>query len=467
MPDTAVKFVRRIWHPRVVTLQPYREVLRLPGVPRLVLFAVLARIPHATAGLVLTLHVVSSLGLGYAAAGLVATASTVGMAIGSPWRGRAVDRIGVRRAVLPSVLTEVVVWGASPWLPYAWLVVAAFVGGVLALPTFTIMRQAMSVLVPEDRRRTAFAMDSIGVEISFVLGPTLGVLVATQVSTRAAVLLVGGALVVSGIALMVIDPPTRTPGSAPGRPAEVVTGRDRPGLVGWLVPAWFTPALVGVLGATLAATIVLAGSEVSMVAVLREHDAVDLTGVVMAVWSVASLVGGLVYGAAHRELSPNLLLLWLSLLCIPVGLAGGPWWLALLIIPTGALCAPVMSATGEAVARLVPEHVRGEAMGWHGSALTVGIALGSPLAGSMIDLAGPVAGFAVSGVVGVLLALVGLALHRRGAGGGLTDPLVRPASPGADLPGTDLPGTDLPGGGQPRRDPQDERDGTAAAAVCR
>ncbi|MFN8076365.1 MAG: hypothetical protein U0Q15_13225 [Kineosporiaceae bacterium] len=94
-----------------MTLQPYREVLRLPGVRRLVLFAVLARVPHATAGLVLTLHVVTTLGLGYGAAGVVATASTVGMAIGSVWRGRAVDRLGLRRAVLPSVLAEFVIWG--------------------------------------------------------------------------------------------------------------------------------------------------------------------------------------------------------------------------------------------------------------------------------------------------------------------------------------------------------------------
>ncbi|MFN8076366.1 MAG: MFS transporter [Kineosporiaceae bacterium] len=299
----------------------------------------------------------------------------------------------------------------SPWLPYPALVVAAFVGGVLGLPTFTIMRQSMSVLVPADRRRTAFAMDSIGVEISFVLGPTLGVLLATQVSTRAAVLAVGAALVAAGIGLMVINPPTRTPGleHRHEQPALAPTGSR----LSRLVPPWFSPALGGVLAATLAATIVLSGSEVSMVAVLREHDAVDLTGVVMAVWSVASLAGGLVYGAVHRALSPNVLLLWLSLLCIPVGLAGGPWWLALLIIPTGALCAPVMSATGEAVAALVPERVRGEAMGWHGSALTVGVALGSPLAGSMIDLVGPVGGFAAAGSAGVVLALVGLVLHRR------------------------------------------------------
>ncbi|MGZ4651271.1 MAG: MFS transporter, partial [Kineosporiaceae bacterium] len=64
-----------------MSLAPYRRVLRRPGVLRLLLFATLARVPVTAAGVVLTLHVVTTLGLGYAAAGLVATAATVGMAI--------------------------------------------------------------------------------------------------------------------------------------------------------------------------------------------------------------------------------------------------------------------------------------------------------------------------------------------------------------------------------------------------
>jgi predicted MFS family arabinose efflux permease len=150
-----------------------------------------------------------------------------------------------------------------------------------------------------------------------------------------------------------------------------------------------------------------------MVAVLRAHDAVDLTGVVMAFWSGASLLGGVVYGAARREVSPAALLLWLSLLCLPVGLAVGPWSLALLILPTGALCAPLVSATAEAVSRLVPDGAGAEAMGWHGSAMTVGSALGAPLAGAMIDGVGPGGGFAVAGCLGAVLAVVVLMTSRR------------------------------------------------------
>jgi MFS family permease len=130
-------------------------------------------------------------------------------------------------------------------------------------------------------------------------------------------------------------------------------------------------------------------------------------------WGVASITGGLLYGAARRPLPPFVLLLGLAVLTIPVGLAPSPAWLMLAILPAGALCAPVLSATAEAVSRLVPERVRGEAMGWHGSSLTVGLAAGAPFAGAAIDRWGPWAGFAAVGGCGAAVAVVGLALAAR------------------------------------------------------
>ena len=66
------------------------------------------------------------------------------------------------------------------------------------------------------------------------------------------------------------------------------------------------------------------------------------------------------------------------------------WWLLVLaLLPAGALCAPTVAASADPVSRLVPSSARGEAMGSHGSSLTVGLALGAPLAGAAIDRGGP------------------------------------------------------------------------------
>jgi MFS family permease len=392
-----------------MTLSPYRAVLTLPGVLRLLVFGVLARVPQTALGIVLSLHVVESLDRGWAAAGLVGTASTIGMAVGSPWRGRAVDRQGLRRALVPSVVAAVLVWAAAPFVGYGWLLALAVVGGVLSLPIFTVMRQSLAVMVPAEERRTAMALDSVGVELSFMAGPALGVVLATQLSTTAALLLVGGCLVVAGLALIVFDPPTR---SEAGTADAVGAAADAVAVPGAGRRALRSPAMVSVLAAAAAAVVVLAGTDVSILAHLRADGALALTGLVFGAWGVGSIVGGLVYGAARRPLSPMALLLVLGVLTIPVGLAPTPWLLAATMLPAAALCAPVITATSEAIVRLVPEEFRGEAMGWHGSALMVGGAVGAPFAGFAIDARGAWAGFAAVGVAGAVLAVLGMVVLR-------------------------------------------------------
>ena len=313
------------------------------------------------------------------------------------------------------MLAEAVVWTSAPFLPYRWLLVAAVVGGLLGLPVFTVVRQSLGVLVTPTARRSAYSIDSIGVELSFMAGPALAVVVETQVSTAAALVGVGLTGVLGGLALMWLDPPTRSeqvagrrvgadvdradvvashaPGSAAGERAALeprgpadprALPAPGPGGDGELGGSWRTPALGAVLLAAAGATVVLAGTDVGVVAVLRATGDVGFTGVVFAFWGLGSITGALVYGALRRTVHPLWLLLALGLLTAPVGLATSPWVLALAIVPAGALCAPVISATSEAVARLVPERARGEAMGLQGSALTVGSAVGAPGAGFVI-----------------------------------------------------------------------------------
>lgn len=171
--------------------EKYRRVLNVPGVLGLQVLATLARIPAASAGLVLTLHVVGPLGRSYAQAGVIAAAVTVGGAVGAPWRGRAVDRFGLRLAVMPSIVVEAVVWGLAPQVSYPVLLVLAVIGGLLGLPIFSVVRQSLTALVPVDQRRTALALDSVTTELSFIVGPATIVVLATQASTTVAMWTVG------------------------------------------------------------------------------------------------------------------------------------------------------------------------------------------------------------------------------------------------------------------------------------
>ncbi|HET8682679.1 MAG TPA: MFS transporter [Micromonosporaceae bacterium] len=384
-----------------MTLEPYRRVLALPGVRSLLLVALVGRLPITAVGVTLTLHVVLELERGYAAAGLVGAAVTIGAGLGAPVQGRFVDRVGLRPMVAVTTVVEALFWVVAPALPYPALLVAAFVAGLLALPVFSVVRQSLAALVPEEQRRPAYSLDSMSVELAFMAGPVLAVLVVTTASARTAMLAVGAAIVAAGVALFLFDPPTRSAEEAAGA-GERVPRR-----------AWLGPRMLAVLAVCAATTLVLAGTDVAVVAVLRDAGRVEWTGAVLALWAAYSMAGGFVYGGLTRPVAPPALAGLLSVLTVPIGLVAGWPWLCLALLPAGVLCAPTLASTSDAVSRLVPAGARGEAMGLHTSALTAGLAAGAPLAGAAIDLAGPAWGFVAVGAVGGLLALAAMPAYRR------------------------------------------------------
>ena len=443
----------------------YRELLAVRPIRRLLLVGMLARIPHSAAGVLLTLHIVLTLGQGYAAAGAAAAVMTVGIAVGAPWRGRRVDTVGLRRALIPSVIAETVIWSVVPHVSYELLLPLVFVGGLLTLPIFSVVRQSLGVLASGEQRRTAFALDAIVTELVFMIGPAVGALVATAGYSVLGLTSVGMATSVSGLFLMWFNPPTRSAepvvaletasdaaseaafeaGQHEAAEAAVVAaapahetaaaaefaplaaaqrrrkapadGRDAVGRrIGHKVRhsfAWFSAAVAAVFAVAAGAGMVLSGSDVGIVAALESGGHQAEIGLVFLFWCGASVVGGLIYGAMHRPISPVLLLLGMAALTVPMAFAQDTWTLGLLSVLPGLLCAPVLSAASEKVAELVEERRRGEAMGWYGSAMTGGVALGAPLAGVFIDGIGPSAGFVAVGTGGVLVCLVGLVLQRR------------------------------------------------------
>ena len=418
----------------------YRELLAVRPIRRLLLVGMVARIPHSAAGVLLTLHIVLTLGQGYAAAGAAAAVMTIGIAVGAPWRGRRVDTVGLRRALVPSVISEAVIWSIVPHVSYQWLLPLVFVGGLLTLPIFSVVRQSLGVLADGKQRRTAFALDAISTEMVFMIGPAAGAVVATSGHTTAGLTVVGLSTSLAGLFLIWFNPPTRSPdqteecvedeqhaaevavvSAAPAHLQEAAAdllpaAADRaPGVRGRVAHsfAWFTPTVGAVFAVAAGAGMVLSGSDVGIVAALEIGGHQGEIGIVFLFWCAASVVGGLVYGAMHRPVPPILLLLGMAAFTIPMGFASGTWTLALLSILPGLLCAPVLSAASEKVADLVSEERRGEAMGWYGSALTAGVALGSPLAGVFIDSTGPSGGFVSVGVAGVILCLAGMLLQQR------------------------------------------------------
>jgi predicted MFS family arabinose efflux permease len=304
--------------------------------------------------------------------------------------------------VLPSLLVQAVCWSIAPWVDYWWLMGLSALGGLFAVPTFSILRQVLMVAVPEEQRRTALSLDSVCTEFSFMAGPALGVWVATVWDTAISIFVFQWLSIMAGLVLYLLNPAIRTP----HEDADAVVPPRR---------SWFGVPVFAVLAASAATTVVLGGSDVAIVATLRAMDAQQHIGWVLAIWGAGSMVGGLVYGAWHRSVPAFWLLGGLALVTAPVALATNLPTAVVLLFVAGLFCAPAITATVDTLSRLVPTSARGEAVGWHGSSMTAGIALGAPLAGFAIDAGGWQWGFVLVSGVGLVVAVVcGLVLGRRG-----------------------------------------------------
>ncbi|HEY0813848.1 MAG TPA: MFS transporter [Pseudonocardia sp.] len=378
-------------------LPAYRAVLAVPALRRLTAVAFLVRIPATATAITLTLHVVLRLHMGYAAAGLMVAASTVGMGLGAPLMGRLVDRRSLRTMLTLTVSVAGVFWAIAPTLPYPALLAAAVLGGVLSTPVHAVIRQSVGVLAPPQLRRTAYALDAMSVDLSYIVGPALGTSLALGLAGPLPLWIIGGAWVVSGAALWLLNPPTR------GVPDPDSTAQSKPG-------AWLSPRLAAALLATAASVFVVIGTELVMVAALQSSGQTATIPLVNAVWCIASISGGFAYGALRRVLPFAGLVAALGALTLPLALAG-PWWsFALLLVPAGLLCGPSLAAGAGAVSAIAPDHARGLVLGLHASALTTGGALATSLTGLMIDRWSPAAAVLVVGAAGIAAAVLSAGL---------------------------------------------------------
>jgi len=111
--------------------------------------------------------------------------------------------------------------------------------------------------------------------------------------------------------------------------------------------------------------------------------------VLLATWSVGSVVGGLAYGARAWRSSLGSNYLWLSLLLplgyLPALFAPSIAAMALLILPAGLLIAPLGAAGNQLIDRVAPAGAATEAYAWPITAILVGFAGGTAVGGVLVE----------------------------------------------------------------------------------
>lgn len=340
-------------------------------------------------------------------AGFAVGAFTLAGALMSPVQGAAVDRLGQSRVLVPAAIGQgallmafvFVVQGGAPVV--AVVAVAALAGAILP-PISACIRALWPEVAPDaGALDAAYALDAITQEIIYTLGPLLVGFVAVLLSPTASVLLCITVTVTGTLFFAASTLSRRWRGG--------LHKRSRGG-------ALASSGLRTLLGSAVFGGVVVGAAEVGLPALAVHAGSRGSAGVLLALFSLGSMLGGLVYAARSWRLSIGsrytAILLGVEISMAPL--------VAVHSLPAGLLfsaiaglgVAPMLSSQFSLVDALAPMGTTTEAFTWHRAATVGGIAGGSALGGALVDAAGVSAAFAL-GCTGAALAAVLAVLGRR------------------------------------------------------
>jgi Major Facilitator Superfamily len=382
----------------------YRTLLRTPGAAAFFLTAAAGRVGIAMTSLGIVWLVHARTG-SYATAGLVTGGFAVAEAVAGPQLARLIDRFGQTRVLPPALLAHaaavvtllaLVAAGTPDWLMAA--------GGVLAgatIPQLGALSAARWAALLRDERAaalpTAFALESLGNEMAYLVGPALvSVLGATghpELGTALA-----GALVVAGGLCFAAQRRT-----AP-RPASGAAVHHRAGR------SLLRPGFAVLVGANLAIGVFFGATQISVTAFAVEHGVAGAAAALFTVSSCASLLAGWLYGLRRWRTAPRVQLAvaaaGLAAGCLPMLVAASPVELGSGLALTGLAIPPLLVLCSVLAESAVHRAVLTQAFAWLNSACAAGSAGAVAVAGWAVGTFGAHGGFAVAATAAGAMAVL-------------------------------------------------------------
>jgi len=255
----------------------YREIIRLPGVKRLMVSNIPSRFAYGMLALSIFFYVHEKTN-SVAVAGLASGVETLAGSLGAGLRGNLIDRFGQTKPMMVFIPCWTLILSSLAFAETTAeiLFVNALIG-LFAPPINLSTRPLWRMAVGPERLRTAYSLDTTLMNSTTVLGPVLATYIALHFSGRTA-LLVTAALMLGGGILMITMPLSRKwipepySGSSLGlwkhMPFVIMAGEGLIFGLGWglleiSIPATATlnktPGLAAPLLAILTGTSILAG----------------------------------------------------------------------------------------------------------------------------------------------------------------------------------------------------------------
>lgn len=381
----------------------YGQLLRTPRAWTFLLPGFAARQPFAMLTISIVLLVQHTTG-SYGAAGAVAAATGVSMALFAPWSGRLADRHGQRAVLIPGILvhgaaglslTALALMDAPLWA----LFVAAVPTGASVPQIGPMVRARWGVRLQDSPlMSTAAAFESVTDELTFVLGPLVATALCTAVHPAAGLLTEAGLTLVGGLLFAAQRGTQPRVVSAAHARVERVSALSVPGVRVLIVTFLGIGSVFG-------------GMQVSLAAFSESIGEPGLNGVLYGVFAAGNMLSGIVCGAIAWKVAPQRRLIVgytaLALVASALWTADSVLVLAALGLLVGMCIAPALITGYTLVDSLVPSGARTEAFTWLTGAVALGQAAAVTTAGQLEDRLWTGAGFLVP-AAGTALALATL-----------------------------------------------------------
>lgn len=353
-----------------------------------------ARFPNGMMSLAILMHVEQQTG-SYGAAGIVLAAASVGQAIAGPITSRWMGAWGMRRVLtLTTAICFLAILGLALLpLGMAGYMALALLAGLSTPPVQSAVRTIYPKLVNAGQLTPLFSLDASLQEIIWIVAPVLITLVSTQIGTVTGLLMVA-AILAGGGAWFILSPEV-------GR-VRIPRSRRAFGLV-VLKPPVLLATVIGFLLIGACAAV-----EVGVVATFG-HGGLE-AGLVLAVFSIGSLAGGLAFG--HIPIGPWAMARRLLIVTIGLSLTMlflNAFWIGGTLLAAGIGVAPALAVLFAITTASVKFSETAEAFGWAGTGQLIGAAAGSAVAGLLIDSGGPRGAYlaaALFAFTGLLVAIV-------------------------------------------------------------
>lgn len=366
-------------------MKGFSALLKVPGVLRIVLSQLYARLPGGMLSLGLIIYV-ERITESYAIAGITVGAATLGISVAQPALSRWMAIFGIRTVLGVTSFLNVVIVISMAFVPPepAWLVFLGLLIGLTQPPIQTAARTIYPQMTPKKLLGRLFSLDATAQEIIWVVGPVVITLIAAQFGSLP-ILITIATIQATGSIWFIWNKEvgqTKIPRTTDAY-GKVLKNR--------------VVSIMTFMGLLFIGS--FAGLEVGSVAMFDEA----IAGLLIAVFSVGSVLGGVFIGGRANSKYSLSLLIGLVLVGFSMVLIApdNAYWVGFSLFIAGIGVAPTLGIMALTISGGTKPNEIAEAYGWQTTGQLVGISIGSALAGIAVDIIGPVAAFAVSVFFGV------------------------------------------------------------------